>query len=98
MRAIVIILFLAFFTSCIGKQTVSEAVPATNTSEVRDSLESALDGIALRMEELATESERLSAALTPDNPIIQNLEEEYLKLLGQKEEILIQLAEIPDHP
>ena len=97
MRAIVIILFLAFFTSCRGKQTVREAVPAPNTSEVRDSLESALDGIALRMEELATESERLSAALTPDNPIIQNLEEEYLKLLVQKEEILLQLAEIPDH-
>ena len=97
MRAIIIIALLAFLTSCKGKQTANESSNVRKLTEVRDSLTDVLEQINLQIEELGKESGRLSKVSTPDNPMVKNLEEEYLKLLVQKEEILLQLAEIPDH-
>jgi len=98
MRAIIIIALIAFFTSCKAKQTESQSENEVNVTEVRDSLEIALGRITLRMEELGKESERLLEVSSPENPIVKNLEAEYLRLLVQKEEILLQLADLDGNP
>jgi len=97
MRVVLIFLVIVFLSSCKSKHTINESANELNTEEVRDSLETALVIISDRIDELAKVQERLLKSSDPANPIIKNLDKEYLKLLEERENIQIQIVNLKIH-
>ena len=95
MRVLLVFILIAFFASCKGKQETGNSMDNQQSIEkLRDSLESSIDIINDRIAELQKEQERLLKSTSEENPVLKNIEDQYLELLGEREKIQIQLANL----
>ena len=95
---------ITLLAGCKAKQATVESAneintglvitDASNTEKIKDNLESALKRVSDRMAELASEHERLLTVTDKENPIVRNLENTYLELLEEREQIQIRLANL----
>ncbi|MBC2838874.1 hypothetical protein [Robiginitalea sp. SC105] len=92
MKKLLVILSFALTSNCLAQTEPVIAPETTQTVQVRDSLEQSLVVLTERLEDLGQEMTRLLRSSSSENPIVKNLENEYLVLLEKRERLVIRLA------
>ncbi|MCO5725519.1 hypothetical protein [Robiginitalea marina] len=92
MRAILAVIFIVFITSCKEEKSANILPTEQSTEEVVISLKDSIQKINDKITEISEQQERITENISPENPIIKNIEKEYIKLLLLREELQIQVA------
>ena len=98
MRVFLAVILIVFITSCKEKKTVTVSATDQNIEVVIDSLKSSIQIINNQITALSEQEERLLENLDSENPVLKNIEKEYLRLLLQREELQIQIATLEAGP